>query len=269
MPAELETWYKSIPVVTRVYLTLACLTSGAVTFEFITPLNLYLNYRLVWQNYQIWRLLTNFLFFDKITIHLFFHMHFLYSYCRRLEEHWYHRRTADFLFMLMFGAISMLLISACIYDIVFLSHSMVVMVVYIWSRRNPEEHLNILGVFTIAAPYLAYVMLAFSAMFGGVSSAAVDVIGIVVGHFYWFLADILPKLIGFHILKTPSFVSALFPNDEVVTMSLLCATENSALIQKWRHPFCHINGIIFLCLFILLLMFLLFFVSVTLPSSWQ
>lgn len=42
--------------------------------------------------------------------------------------------------------------------------------------------------------------------FPPVSSAAVDVIGIVVGHFYWFLADILPKLIGFHILKTPSFV---------------------------------------------------------------
>jgi len=97
MPAELETWYvlsicthnpvisryKSIPVVTRVYLTLACLTSGAVTFEFITPLNLYLNYRLVWQNYQIWRLLTNFLFFDKITIHLFFHMHFLYVFVLR------------------------------------------------------------------------------------------------------------------------------------------------------------------------------------------
>ena len=81
-PSPLSLWlsrYRSIPVVTRVYLTLACLTSGAVTFEFVTPLNLYLNYRLIWQKYQIWRLLTNFLFFDRITIHLFFHMHFLYA----------------------------------------------------------------------------------------------------------------------------------------------------------------------------------------------
>jgi len=110
----------------------------------------------------------------------------------------------------------MLTISACVYDIVFLSHSLVVMVVYIWSRRNPEEHLNLLGLFTIPAPYLAYVMLGFSVMFGGVAAAAVDIIGIVVGHVYWFLADIVPKIIGRDVLKTPGFVSALFPHDDVV-----------------------------------------------------
>eukprot|EP00992_Anisonema_acinus_P016000 TRINITY_DN9978_c0_g1_i1.p1 TRINITY_DN9978_c0_g1~~TRINITY_DN9978_c0_g1_i1.p1 ORF type:complete len:210 (-),score=24.32 TRINITY_DN9978_c0_g1_i1:140-769(-) len=198
MPVEVENWYKSIPVVTRVYLTLACLTSGAVTFEFVTPLNLYLNYRLVYEKFQIWRLLTNFLFFDRITIYLFFHLHFLYSYCRRLEEHYYHRRTGDFLCMLLFGVISMLFIAGCVYDIVFLSHSLVVMVVYIWSR-----------------PYLAGVMLGFSLMFGGVPAAAVDMIGIVVGHVFWYLADIFPRITNIELLKTPSFVSALFPDDDI------------------------------------------------------
>jgi Derlin-2/3 len=118
--------------------------------------------------------------------------------------------------MLLFGAISMLMISAWVYNFVFLSHSLVIMVVYIWSRRNPNEHLNLLGLFTISAPYLAYVMLGFTALLGGgVSAAAIDIVGIVVGHVYWFLADIWPAVTGFHILKTPGFVSALFPDDEI------------------------------------------------------
>eukprot|EP00993_Chasmostoma_nieuportense_P004071 NODE_4754_length_745_cov_163.896440_g4075_i1.p1 GENE.NODE_4754_length_745_cov_163.896440_g4075_i1~~NODE_4754_length_745_cov_163.896440_g4075_i1.p1 ORF type:complete len:202 (+),score=28.09 NODE_4754_length_745_cov_163.896440_g4075_i1:66-671(+) len=189
MPFEPENWYRGIPVVTRVYLTLACLTSGAVTFEFVSPFGLYLNYRLIWQNYQ-------------------------YSYSRRLEEHFYHRRTADFFFMLLFGAISMLVIAACIYRVELLAESLVMMVVYIWARRNPEEHLNLLGLFTISAPYVAFVILGIGALFGGVHSAAVDLIGMGVGHIYWYLADILPRIIGREILKTPSFVAALFPNDD-------------------------------------------------------
>eukprot|EP01012_Entosiphon_sulcatum_P031255 TRINITY_DN3915_c0_g1_i1.p1 TRINITY_DN3915_c0_g1~~TRINITY_DN3915_c0_g1_i1.p1 ORF type:complete len:219 (-),score=55.50 TRINITY_DN3915_c0_g1_i1:327-983(-) len=213
---DFERWYKSIPIITRIYLTLACLTSGAVSFEFVTPLNLYLNFRLVFQKYEIWRLLTTFLYFDRFSINLFFHMHFLYSYCRRLEEHHYHRRTADFFFMLVFGAVSLWLISAFVYDVTFLSHSLVVMVVYVWSRRNPEEHLNVLGMFIIAAPFLPYILLAFSFLFAGVPAAIVDLLGIVVGHVFWYLEDVVPLITGVRVMRTPGFLAGLFPEHEVV-----------------------------------------------------
>ena len=42
-----------------------------------------------------------------------------------------------------------------------------IMVVYLWSRRNPDEHLNLLGLFTISASYLAYVLLGFTILLGG------------------------------------------------------------------------------------------------------
>eukprot|EP00906_Rhabdomonas_costata_P035195 RCo049461 len=229
MEVQLEQWYWNIPVVTRVYLTLACLTSAAVHFEFVTLFHLYLNFHLVWSKFEIWRLFTTFLFFDMISIHLFFYMHFLYSYCRRLEEHYYHRRTADFLFMLLFGASLMLVFSAWVYNMKFLSHSLMIMVVYLWSRRNPDEHLNLLGLFTISAPYLAYVLLGFTILLGGrLENTIPDVVGIAVGHLYWFLADIFPAVTGKQVLRTPGFVAALFPNDDDFV-------RNQAQ-QEWR-PF--------------------------------
>eukprot|EP01060_Flectonema_neradi_P037088 TRINITY_DN736_c10_g1_i1.p1 TRINITY_DN736_c10_g1~~TRINITY_DN736_c10_g1_i1.p1 ORF type:complete len:217 (+),score=5.82 TRINITY_DN736_c10_g1_i1:93-743(+) len=208
---EIEQAYFSIPVVTRIYLTLSILTAGAVTFEFLSPLNLYLNFKLVGKG-EVWRLITSFVFFDTLSIGFFFHMHFLYFYSRRLEEHFYHRRTARFLYMLLFGSLLMVGMAA-VCDIPFLSHSLVTMVLYVWSRRNPDEHLSIYGLVTLSAPYLAYILLALGIIFD--HSPISDLIGIAAGHIFWYFEDILPKLIGRNkeIIPTPGFLQLLFPHE--------------------------------------------------------
>eukprot|EP01061_Rhynchopus_euleeides_P041888 TRINITY_DN73200_c0_g1_i1.p1 TRINITY_DN73200_c0_g1~~TRINITY_DN73200_c0_g1_i1.p1 ORF type:complete len:213 (+),score=73.59 TRINITY_DN73200_c0_g1_i1:227-865(+) len=209
--AEIEQAYYAIPVVTRLYLTLAVLTAGAVTFDFLSPLSLYLNYNLVWKG-EVWRLLTSFVYFDTFSVHFFFHMHFLYFYCRRLEEHYYHRRTARFVYMLLFGA-SFMLVLAAQYDLPFLSHSLVIMVLYVWSRRNPDEHLSIYGLVTISVPYLAYLLVAIEMLFG--SPPLSDLFGLAAGHVFWYMEDILPRLLGRNkeIIPTPGFLTMMFPDD--------------------------------------------------------
>jgi hypothetical protein len=48
---------------------------------------------------------TNFLFFGNFGIDFLFHLFFLYRYARSLEEGSFRRRTSDFFFMLLFGAL--------------------------------------------------------------------------------------------------------------------------------------------------------------------
>ena len=52
---------------------------------------------------QLWRLVTNFMYFGTIGFHFLFNMIFTYRYCRMLEEGSFRGRTADFLFMFIFG----------------------------------------------------------------------------------------------------------------------------------------------------------------------
>jgi hypothetical protein len=52
---------------------------------------------------QVWRIFTNFFFFGSIGLDFFFHMFFLVRYCRLLEEGCFRGRTADFLYMILFG----------------------------------------------------------------------------------------------------------------------------------------------------------------------
>ncbi|KAI4371135.1 hypothetical protein MLD38_019401 [Melastoma candidum] len=67
MAQAVEEWYKQMPVITRFYLTAAVVTTIGCSldesfWQIISPYNLYVHPRLVFKQYQFWRLITNFFF---------------------------------------------------------------------------------------------------------------------------------------------------------------------------------------------------------------
>ena len=100
--------YYEMPPVTRAYTTACVLTTLSVQLDLMSPFQLYFNPILVWKNYQIWRLLTTFLFFGTFGFNFFFNMIFTYRYCRMLEENSFRGRTADFVTMFIFGSVFMI-----------------------------------------------------------------------------------------------------------------------------------------------------------------
>lgn len=200
--------YLQMPVVTRTYATACVVTTLAVQLELITPFQLYFNPELIFSRYQFWRLITNFLFFGTIGFNFFFNMIFTYRYCRMLEEGSFRGRTADFVFMFLFGGAIMTIVALFV-SLVFLGQAFTIMLVYIWSRRNPYVRMNFFGLLTFKAPFLPWVLFGFSLLLG--NSVTVDVIGIAVGHVYYFLEDVFPEQPGgFRILKTPGILKSIF-----------------------------------------------------------
>ena len=55
---------------------------------------------------QLWRLFTPFLYFGTFSFNFLFNMIFTYRYCRMLEEGSFRGRTADFVFMFLFGCVT-------------------------------------------------------------------------------------------------------------------------------------------------------------------
>ena len=75
-----------IPPITRAYVV-ACLgVNGAVQLGFLSPYHLYFNNKLIWEQKEVWRLATNFLYFGPMGLNFLFHFLFLYRYSRNLEE---------------------------------------------------------------------------------------------------------------------------------------------------------------------------------------
>lgn len=87
-------------------------------------------------------------------------------------------------------------------NLLFLGQAFTIMLVYVWSRRNPYVRMNFFGLLNFQAPYLPWVLLGFSLLLG--NAVYVDLMGIAVGHIYYFMEDVFPNQRGgFRILKTP------------------------------------------------------------------
>lgn len=197
-----------MPVVTRAYTTACVITTLAVQLDLVSPFQLYFNPILIVEQYQLWRLITTFLFFGNVSFSFFFNMIFTYRYCRMLEEGSFRRRTADFVMMFIYGGIAMISIAFAI-DLLFLGHAFTIMLVYVWSRRNPFVILNFFGLLNFPAPYLPWVLLGFSLLLR--NTISVDIVGMAVGHVYYFAEDVFPRLRGgFRILETPPILKVLF-----------------------------------------------------------
>lgn len=185
---DFMSWYTEIPVISRIYLTGAFLTTAACAVELTTPYSLYFNWDLVFKG-QVWRLVTSYLFFGAFSVDFLFHMYFLVRYSRLLEEGDFRGRTANYVMMILFGVVCISL--AAVYtNVHFLGSALTFMMVYVWGRRNEDVRMSFLGFLQFNAPYLPWVMLGFSILLG--NGITMDLIGIVVGHTYYFLEFVFP-----------------------------------------------------------------------------
>lgn len=176
---------------TRYYLTGAFLTTAACAVDMISPFTLYFNWKLVFSHGQVWRLVTSYLFFGAFSIDFLFNMYFLVRYSRLLEEGDFRGRPANYVLMLVYGIINISLV-ASYFQALFLGSALTFMMAYVWGRRNEDVRMSFFGFLQFNAPYLPWVMLTFSALIG--SPITMDLIGIAVGHAYYFLEFVYPKL---------------------------------------------------------------------------
>ncbi|KAK3811711.1 MAG: Der1-like family-domain-containing protein [Linnemannia elongata] len=208
MAIPIETWYYDVPIVTRLFATGAALVALAVQTGFTNAFQLYFNYQLVIYQHQYWRPITTFLYFGPLGLDFVFHMFFLVRYSRMLEEGSFYGRTMDYAWMLFLSAFSLLCLSPFV-AMPFLGSPLAFTLVYIWSRRNPSIPLNFLGLFVFTAPYLPWVLLGFTLLLNSHFPTG-DLMGIAVGHIYYFFEDVWPKEQasgGRRYLQTPSFLT--------------------------------------------------------------
>jgi Derlin-2/3 len=229
---DLLAFYWDLPPVTRAYLTGATALTVACSMDIVSPFQLYFNARQVARG-ELWRLVTNFLFFGPLGVDFLFHMFFVIRYCRSLEEGSFSQRSADFAWCLLFGMAALLALSPWFNMMFFASRcvitsidcgsscwtassfilscslafsfcSLTFMLVYLWAKRNPQLQISLLGLLAFNAPYLPWVLLAFSGLLG--HDILSDALGITVGHFYYYFEDVWPALAearGWRRLKRP------------------------------------------------------------------
>ncbi|CAI0628550.1 unnamed protein product, partial [Linum tenue] len=201
-------YYHSLPPITKAYGTVCLAVTTVCSLKLLHPAYIALIYEDVFYRFQVWRLFTSFFFLGNFSINFGIRLLMIARYGVQLEQATFDRRTADFLWMMIFGGLTLLGLSAIpfLWN-PFLGISLVFMLLYVWSREFPNAQINIYGLLNIKAFYLPWTMLALDVIFG--SPILPDLLGIIAGHFYYFLTVLHPLSTGKTYLKTPRWVQKL------------------------------------------------------------
>lgn len=202
---SLQSWFQSVPLITKIFLVSTLATGAGLSFKMLDAGSLVMIWRLLSDKFQIWRLFTCFVYAGPFSLNFAIHTMVLYENCKRYEANPYNTgaggNTADFLWMLIV-TMAILLACAYVFDLYVLSEPLLYVIMYTWSRREPEAMLNIWG-FKFKSIYLPWVYVAIRLVMGGAITE--PLMGIAVGHLYYFLVDVMPTVHRINLIKTPKF----------------------------------------------------------------
>ncbi|KAL1514344.1 hypothetical protein ABEB36_003617 [Hypothenemus hampei] len=211
--SDLGNWYRSVPRLTRAWFTGTVALTLLGRFGLLNPIHLILLYDLI-KRLQLWRVITCVLYYplNPLTgFHFLINLYFLYNYSRRLEEGHYQGKPADYAFLLAFNWICCV-IMGLVADMQVLMDPMVLSVLYVWCQLNKDVVVTFWFGTRFKAIFLPWVLLGFNLVISG--GGLMELIGIIIGHLYFFLAFKYPQELGGpSLLATPEFLRKWLPDE--------------------------------------------------------
>ncbi|KAG1697396.1 Derlin-1 [Nymphon striatum] len=194
--SDITDWFKSLPLITRWWFILSIVLPVLGRFGLLNPYYMVLLYEPIVYKFQIWRPVTSVFFYvlsQGSGFHYLINLYFLYNYSVRLETGLFDGRPADYLFMLLFNWVCIVIIGL-IAEIMLLMDPMILSVLYVWCQTNKDQIVQFWFGTQFKAMYLPWVLLAFNMILSG--GGIMELVGIVVGHLYFFLMFKYPQDFG-------------------------------------------------------------------------
>mmetsp|Transcript_24116 Transcript_24116/g.35071 ORF Transcript_24116/g.35071 Transcript_24116/m.35071 type:complete len:234 (+) Transcript_24116:122-823(+) len=191
------TWFMTLHTVTRIWFGGSLLTTCAGNFGMINI------FHLVWSfnefgNFEIWRLLTPFLFVGKTGYDTLLDLYMIYQFSEQYEAGGPYNIVAgggalDYIFMLMLGGMLILISYASLNTFVpaipLFTTNLSFYVLYIWSTQNPMSPANVLG-FQMKSYQLPFAYFVIAVLMRNPPWGMVH--GIACGHVFCYLLDMVP-----------------------------------------------------------------------------
>lgn len=210
--SDIKEWINSLPIFTRYWLLSTIGLTLIGRFGLLSPSVLILLYDKFIHNFEIWRALTSLFYYplnQSTGFHFMINCYFLYNYSLKLERGEFEGRPADYCFMLLFNWLCCVVIGL-ICNLSLLMDPMVLSVLYVWCQLNQDVIVNFWFGTKFKAMYLPWVLCGFNLVISG--GGMMELIGILVGHLYFFLKFKYPQEYdGPELLQTPRFIENYFP----------------------------------------------------------
>ena len=221
--ADPWSWLESLPPVTRVWFCASAAVNVGVSLDFLDPEDLYFDEARIYSKLELWRVLTPFLYGGGALpdLHVLLSLYMITIHSTAYEKNPAHSGgspQADYAFCLIFCITFILLTYSLLnhlyeyfhygdqqrYLYPLFSRTLITSIMYLWTRRNPNANIQFIMI-PLQGRYLAFADLAVQLAMQNPVSELIH--GMLVGHIFYFVIDIVPTLIGRHVLATPAILT--------------------------------------------------------------
>jgi len=211
-PGRTPSWIESLPIITKHWL-IATVTITVLGNIGVLPVGkLIYDFTLIKEQFQLWRLLTPFLFVGGFSFPTAISLLLLYQYSSQYEKSSVYNTgagggTADYATMLLLGIVGVLLSIPFVEMNPFYSKNLIYYVLYVWSKRNPNSQASVWGL-QVGAAMLPFAVLGLNLIMGNPWTDIAQ--GMAMGHVYYFLVEVVPIMYQKDIIHTPNFLIDFF-----------------------------------------------------------
>ena len=201
MPGILE----NAPI-TRTILFSAVALMILAQMKIVDPIDLFYDFDLIKENKQYYRFLTSILYFGSLDINTIMRIYGFVNFASLVESALFCGKPANYMMFLLFTA-TLSFISAAFTNEIFFGSTLASVCFYYFSKHFSKQSIQLLG-FPIAVPasVVPYIYVVLAYVRGGARAMIPDVLGIVIGHLYYYIHDVLAIRFGTSYLEAPQFM---------------------------------------------------------------
>lgn len=226
-------WIWALPPITRTWFGLSLLVHAGTTLDFLPPRDLWFHHQWL-QKGEFWRLFTSFLYdggnLNEIHVILSLYMITMHSSSYERNPHFTGSNPrADYAFCLLV-CMWITVGSYCGWEFLMkhyydwypnnnprqrqlamyypplFSRALIQAISYLWARRNPNANIQ-LNFIPVPGRYLPFAQMGLAYLMG--NSIAALAHGVFVGHVYYYVVELVPRLFGKVVLQTPTIFTYL------------------------------------------------------------
>lgn len=199
-------WFNQLGLVTRVSLVAAVGLSAASSLNLMSASKFILTSEAI-TSLQVWRFATAAFFLGNFSFQWLMTIATFVTYVKNSEEHDFKGKTADMVYMMLvvIGALSAV---GLYFNLYVTSFSLLMSLCWIFCKRHPEQQLTLFG-FAFRSAVFPWALMALHFVMGG--GLLADFLGVLIGHAYVFMKDVLPVTHQRRWLETPRWLLRQFP----------------------------------------------------------
>mmetsp|Transcript_29445 Transcript_29445/g.66677 ORF Transcript_29445/g.66677 Transcript_29445/m.66677 type:complete len:202 (+) Transcript_29445:17-622(+) len=185
----------SYPPITKAFIFISLLFNAASFAKIYSGLDLLLNFELILNYHQYWRIFTHLFYFGQIGLKAFFYLFFFSRYSKALESLSFQNNAFEYLYLLILGNSFLMFLKLFVKEATFLGPGLTFMVVYLWGKKNSQQQINLINLIHIKGSSLPMILMASSWLLKQ-RTLKLDLMGVIAGHFYYYFSEVYPRFNG-------------------------------------------------------------------------